>query len=64
MIDVQGEHSWRDSLTREEQLHFALFLCQHGREQANAVGGRTDAGSVVEQKLGILELHGRNTESC
>lgn len=53
---MEGEHGGDERFARKEQLGLLLFLGEHGSEQTDAIGGRADAWSVVQEKPSAVEL--------
>ena len=53
---MEGEHGGDERFARKEQLGLLLLLGEHGSEQTNAIGGRADPWSVIQEKPSAVEL--------
>ena len=61
---MERKHGRNESFARKEQLGLLLLLGEHGSEQTDAIGGRTDPWSVVQQKPSAVELDRGDAERC
>ena len=59
---MERKHGRNESFARKEQLGLLLLLGEHGSEQTDAIGGRTDPWSVVQQKPSAVELNRGDAE--